>query len=161
MCTRLGAILPLVLICAGTSGRAQTPPADCAPPDSPTAIRLALLIADLYDLPFTGIGRVSVRPVAGADSGGAEAAPGFLDQWYCSGELPRGAYMVEVRAVNFDCTAIRIAESDTGLVVRLIRLRPDPWLPPQRQRRFPWAFDPALSVAERLSSRRCGVSAGS
>jgi hypothetical protein len=158
---RLAAVVAFVLLFRGAPGQAQGPPIDCAPPDKPNVIRIAVLIADLNDLPYSGVGRVSLRRVAPGDSSGPAGEPGFLDQWYCSDELPRGAYIVEVRAVNFDCTAIRISESDSGLVVRLMRLRPDPWRPRSRAARFPWVFDPWFSRTEPIGTRRCGVSAGS
>jgi hypothetical protein len=161
MISRLLAVVAITLLLAGTSSDAQVAPPECSPPAQPNAIRLALLIADPNDLPFSGIGRVSVLSPAQGRPAAEDETPRFLQAWYCSDELPQGRYTVEVRMLNFDCTAISISESETGLIVRLIRLRPDRWRASERgQRRFVAAFDPHMSLVERLGSRKCDVATG-
>lgn len=161
MITRLVVIATITGLLGSRGSQAQVVPSDCSPPSAPDAIRLALLISLPNDLPFSGIGQVSIRGAARGQSRQEEAQQGFLEYWYCSAELPRGRYTVEVRTLTFDCTAISLSQAETGLVVRLIRLRPDPWRPLHRDPyRWEAAVDPHMSLLERLGSRRCGVNAG-
>lgn len=161
MITRLVIIVTATCLLGSTPGQGQVVLPECSAPSAPEALRIALIITDLNDVPFSGIGHVSIRGKTPAPSRQEEVRPGFLEYWYCSDELPRGKYTVEVRTLTFDCTAISIAGSETGLVVRLIRLRPDPWRSSERARsRFSFAFDPQMSAVERLGAKRCGVSPG-
>ena len=161
MNTRLVVIATATCLFARTPAYAQVVAPDCPAPTASNAFRLALLITDLDGLPFSGFGRVTIRGQSLAQPRREDVQPGSLEYWYCSEVLPRGTYTVEVQAHTYDCVAISLAKSDTGLVVRLIRLRPDPWLPPKvGPHGFLATVDPHLALVGQLSTRRCGVSAG-
>jgi hypothetical protein len=160
MTTRFAVLAVATCFSANTPLHAQTVPEDCSAPASPDAVRLALFITDLDGLPFSGIASVSVR-TASEPARDNEAQPAFLQAWYCSDEVPLGSYTVEVRALTFDCVAVSLAATEAGLIVRLIRLRPDPWRPAKSGRGgLPPTVDPHLVLVERLSAKRCGVAAG-
>ncbi|MGH7613807.1 MAG: hypothetical protein ACREMW_07185 [Gemmatimonadales bacterium] len=161
MKARLVVLVTAASLFARTPASAQNVPTDCSAPTASNAVRLALLITDLDGTPFSGIGHVTVFGQRLARPRREAVRPSALEHWYCSAALPRGSYTVEVQAHTFDCVAISLSEADTGLVVRLIRLRPDPWLPPKLGRYgYVPAADPHLALVGQLSTRRCGVSAG-
>ena len=161
MHTRLAVFATATFLLARTPAYAQDASADCSAPTASGALRLALLITDLDGQPFSGIGHVTVRGQQLAQPDRKNVQPGSLDYWYCSDQLPGGSYTVEVEAHTYDCVAISLSKADTGLVVRVIRLRPDPWLPPKLGRYGYWpTVDPHLALVGQLSTRRCGVSAG-
>ena len=156
---RLAGLATLVALASASPLRAQVTPTPCDAPSTAGAVRLALLVTDANAVPFSGIGRVTVTGSGIEPSPAEEPRAGFIEYWYCSAELPRGRYTIEVRTLAFDCTEISLPETDSGLVVRLIRLRPDPWRPPPRGRHvFAWSHDEQLELAAELGSRRCGVS---
>ncbi len=161
MNTPLAVIVTATFLFARTPGHAQDASADCSAPTASDALRLALLITDLDGQPFSGFGHVTIRGQQVAQPDRRNVQPGSLEYWYCSDQLPRGSYTVEVEAHTYDCVAISLSKADTGLVVRVIRLRPDLWLPPKLGRYGYWpTVDPHLALVGQLSTRRCGVSAG-
>lgn len=158
---RLVVIVTATLLFARTPVHAQDSSADCSAPAASDALRLALLITDLDGHPFSGFGHVTVHGQQLSQPNRKNVQPGSLEYWYCSDQLPRGSYTVEVQAHTYDCVAISLSKADTGLVVRVIRLRPDPWLPPKLGRYGNWpTVDPHLALVGQLSTKRCGVTAG-
>lgn len=79
MITRLVVIATATCLLGTAAARAQVVPDECAAPSAPDAVRLALLISDPNDLPFSGIGQVSIRGRSGGQSRQEETEPGFLE----------------------------------------------------------------------------------